>query len=73
MLQRRRLGEAVATVLLAFGALMAASIAGMMLVMRLRAAHASAGVIGGMTGLALANGLLLARVVRATAAKRAAS
>jgi hypothetical protein len=49
---------------------MAASIAGMMLVMRLRGAHASAGVIGGLTALALANGLLLARVVRATAGPR---
>ncbi len=72
LLQRRRLGEAAATVLLAFGALMAASIAGMMLVMRLRAAHASSGVIGGMTALALANGLLLALVVRATATTRPA-
>ncbi|MES1158097.1 MAG: hypothetical protein ABUL67_03250 [Haliangium ochraceum] len=68
LLQRRRLGEAVATILVAFGLLMAASIAGMMLVMRLRAAHASAGVIGGMTALALTNGLLLARVLRATRA-----
>ncbi|MFL5303738.1 MAG: hypothetical protein ACJ8F1_00930 [Polyangia bacterium] len=73
LLQRRRLGEAVATILLAFGFLMAASIAGMMLVMRLRGAHASSGVIGGLAALALTNGLLLARVVRATTGRRPAA
>jgi len=67
LLHRRRLGEAIATILLAFGVLMAASIGGMMLVMRLRAVPASSGVIGGMVALALTNGLLLARVLRATA------
>jgi hypothetical protein len=73
LLQRRRLGEALATMLLAFGLLMAASIGGMMLVMRLRATPASSGVIGGMAALALANGLLLARVLRATARPRPSS
>jgi hypothetical protein len=72
LLQRRRLGEAVATILLAFGLLMAASIGGMMLVMRLRGEHASSGVIGGMAALAAANALLLSRVLRATARPRPA-
>ncbi len=66
LLQRRPAGEALATLLLAFGLLMSASIGGMLLVMRLRAVPASSGVILGMAALAVVDGMLLARVLRAT-------
>lgn len=66
LLQRRSAGETLATILLAFGLLMSASIGGMLLVMRLRGARASSGVILGMSALAIAIGVLLARVLRAT-------
>ncbi len=66
LLQRRTAGEALATILLAFGLLMSASIGGMLLVMRLRAVPASSGVILGMTALAIVDGLLLGRVLRTT-------
>ena len=66
LLQRRSTGEILATVLLAFGLLMSASIGGMLLVMRLRAVPASSGVILGMTALAIADALVLARVLRVT-------
>jgi hypothetical protein len=66
LLHRRPAGEVLATVLLAFGLLMAASIGGMLLVMRLHAVPASSGVILGMTALAIGNALALARVLRVT-------
>jgi len=59
VLRRRRLGEVLATVLLGFDLLMAASIGGMLVVMRLRGFQASAGVIIGMTALALTDAVLL--------------
>jgi len=66
LLQRRPTGEMLATILLAFGLLMSASIGGMLLVMRLRAVPASSGVILGMTALAIADALLLGRILRVT-------
>jgi hypothetical protein len=72
VLRRRPAGELLATTLLAFGLLMSSSIGGMLLVMRLRSIPASSGVILGMTALAAADGLLLARVLSATARRRPA-
>lgn len=66
LLQRRATGEMLATILLAFGLLMSASIGGMLLVMRLRAVPASSGVILGMTALAVADALVLGRILRIT-------
>lgn len=70
LLQRKPAGEVLATILLAFGVLMSASIGGMLLVMRLRAVPASSGVIFGMTALALTDGFVLWWVLRATSAGR---
>jgi hypothetical protein len=62
--RRGTLGRALGPVLLAFAALMAASIAGMMLVMRSRGvAPASLGVAAGIAGLAALSSVLLARQV----------
>jgi hypothetical protein len=66
LLRRRPLGLLFAPVVLAFGALMALSIAGMMVVMRLRGAEASLGVAGGMTTIGLAAGAVLWLLLRST-------
>jgi hypothetical protein len=64
ILRRRVLAEVLATVLLGFDLLMSASIAGMLIVMRLRAVQASAGVIIGMMILAVTDALLLGPALR---------
>jgi hypothetical protein len=65
ILRRRRLGEVLATVLLGFDLLMSASIAGMLMVMRIRGYQASLGVIVGLTALAVTDGLLVWPALRA--------
>jgi hypothetical protein len=65
VLRRRRLGEALATVLLGFDLLMSASIGGMLVVMRLRGFQASGGVIIGMMVLAVTDAALLWPALRA--------
>jgi hypothetical protein len=64
LLRRRPLAYLVAPVLLAFGVLMALSIGGMMIVMRLRGADASASIAAGMTVLALASTFVLVVFLR---------
>lgn len=73
LLQRRPAGEALATILLAFGLLMSASIGGMLLVMRVRAVPASSGVIFVMTTLAITDAAALAWVLQTTRPGRAAA
>jgi hypothetical protein len=64
LLRRRPLGLALAPMLLAFGVLMAASIAGMMVVMRAEGQPAPAPLIAGMAGLAAGTLVMLMRFVR---------
>jgi hypothetical protein len=64
ILRRRRLGEVLATILLGFDILMSASIAGMLLVMRIRGYQASSGVILGLMVLAIADAVLLLPTLR---------
>jgi hypothetical protein len=64
LLKRRALGYALGPVLLGFDTLMALSIAGMLLVMRLRRLDASLGVAGFMFGLALASAGVLWLLLR---------
>lgn len=67
LLRRRPIGYAFAPVVLSFDVLMAASIAGMMIVMRLQgAADAPLGVIGGMIALAGASTAVLMAYLRGT-------
>ena len=65
LLRRRRLGYALAPVLLGFGILMSLSIAGMLLVMRLRGAAGGSLVVIAMLILAALNALVLTRTLRA--------
>jgi hypothetical protein len=71
LVRRRPAGHALGPIVLAFDVLMAASIAGMMLVMRQRGFNVSWAVTGGMTSLSLASAgalvLVLRRVPRAAA------
>jgi hypothetical protein len=71
ILRRRGLAEVLATVLLGFDLLMSASIAGMLIVMRLRDVQASSGVIIGMMILAVTDGLLLGPALPATGSRPA--
>jgi hypothetical protein len=71
ILRKRVLSELLATVLLGFDLLMSASIAGMLVVMRLRAVQASSGVIIGMLVLAVTDAILLGPALRAGAARPA--
>jgi hypothetical protein len=65
LLRRRPLGYLLAPVLLAFGILMATSIGGMMVVMRLRGVPADLAVVAGMAVLAGLNGWVFTRLARA--------
>jgi hypothetical protein len=62
--RRRPLAYALAPILLAFDALMALSIAGMMVVMRLRGVDAAPAVMGIMACLSAASGILLAQMLQ---------
>jgi hypothetical protein len=64
LLRRRQLGYLLAPVLLAFDVLMSLSIAGMMIVMRLRGVAASPVVVAALALLALASAAMLVRTVR---------
>jgi len=64
LLGRRPLALAVAPILLGFGVLMALSIAGMMVVMRLRGLEASAVVVAAMTLVSLASAWMLVSFLR---------
>jgi hypothetical protein len=66
LLRGRPIGSLLAPVVLAFGVLMALSIAGMMVIMRIRGAEASLGVATGMTVIALMSGAVLWRLLRST-------
>lgn len=66
LLRGRPLGSLLAPVVLAFGVLMALSIAGMMLVMRIRGVDANLGVAAGMTFIALMSGFVLLRLLRSS-------
>jgi len=66
LLRGRPLGLLLAPVVLAFGVLMALSIAGMMLVMHMRGADANLGIAAGMTFVALMSGLVLSLLLRRT-------
>jgi hypothetical protein len=60
------MGSLLAPVVLAFGVLMALSIAGMMFVMRLRGVDANIGVASGMSCIALMSAVVLAGLLRRT-------
>lgn len=64
LLRGRPIGSLLAPVVLAFGVLMALSIAGMMVVMRIRGVEASLGVAAGMTVIALMSGAVLLLLLR---------
>jgi hypothetical protein len=66
LLRGRPMGQVLAPTLLAFGVLMALSIAGMMVVMRIRGVEASLGVAGGMAVVALMSGAVLWPLLRTT-------
>jgi hypothetical protein len=65
LFRRRPLGYLLAPVLLGFGVLMATSIGGMMVVMRLRGVPAALSVVVGMAVLATLNGVVLVKISRA--------
>jgi hypothetical protein len=65
LLRRRPLGYVVSPILLGFGVLMSMSIAGMMVVMRLRGEPASMAVAATLAGLSLATAVVLVRTLRA--------
>jgi hypothetical protein len=64
LLRRHRQGYAAASVILAFGVLMALSIAGMMVVMQLRGLDQTFAVAAGMTGLAAVTAAFLLSMLR---------
>jgi hypothetical protein len=64
LLRRRPFGALLAPVVLAFGVMMALSIAGMMIVMRRRGVDASLGVAAGMTVVSLMSAAVLAGLLR---------
>jgi hypothetical protein len=66
LLRGRPMGSLLAPVVLAFGVLMALSIAGMMFVMRLRGVDANIGVASGMSCIALMSAVVLAGLLRRT-------
>jgi hypothetical protein len=66
LLRGRPVGSILAPVVLAFGVLMASSIAGMMLVMRARGVFVNLGVATGMVVIALMSGVVLAQLLRNT-------
>lgn len=65
LFRRRAVGYVVAPVLLAFGVLMALSIAGMLVVMNLRGMPQGFGVAIGMFGVSAASAFFLGRMLRA--------
>jgi hypothetical protein len=64
LLRGRPIGSILAPVVLAFGVLMALSIAGMMFVMRRRGADANLGIAAGMTTIGLMSAAVLTRLLR---------
>jgi hypothetical protein len=66
LLRGRPLGLVLAPVVLAFGVLMALSIAGMMYVMRLRGVDANLAVASGMVCIALTNAVVLTVLLRSS-------
>jgi hypothetical protein len=64
LLRRRRAAYAAAPVILAFGVLMALSIAGMMVVMQVRGLEQTVAVAAGMAALSVVTGVLLALMLR---------
>jgi hypothetical protein len=64
LLRGRAIGKVLAPVVLAFGVLMALSIAGMIVVMKARGVAANLGVAGGMVFVAVASAAVLAQLVR---------
>jgi len=64
LLRRRPLGDWLGPVILAFGVVMAFSIGGMMVVMRMRGIEASLGVAGAMGVVSAASGAILAVLLR---------
>jgi hypothetical protein len=64
LIRRRRLAYAIAPIILGFGVLMALSIAGMMVVMRIRHAEVNLVVAGAMTVVAIASAAVLVTFLR---------